>query len=159
MKSMVQNLDRLSRRRILGLPLDLLTAVAGLTAAGAGLLRLPMPKVLPTPSRRFRIGKPIDFPPGTERYFEAERVLVRADARGLLAISFVCTHLGCTVTKDPGGAGFVCPCHGSRYRDDGAVVVGPAPRRLRALAITFDPSGWLMVDGAEEVSVDVRLKV
>lgn len=159
MKSLVKNLDWLSRRRFLGLPLDLLSALAGLTTAGAGLLRLPMPTVLPTPSQRFRIGKPADFPPGTERYFEAERVLVRADARGVSAVSFVCTHLGCTVTKDPSGAGFVCPCHGSRYRDDGAVVAGPAPRRLRTLAIAPDPAGWLIVDAAEEVPVDARLKV
>lgn len=158
MKSLLQHVDWLSRRRLLGLPLDLLAALAGLTTASAGLLRLPMPRVLPTPSRRFRIGRPADFPAGTERYFEAERVLVRADARGLSAMSFVCTHLGCTVTRDPAG-GFICPCHGSRYKDDGAVVAGPAPRRLRALAIAADPSGWLLVDAGQEVSPESRLEV
>jgi len=159
MTSLMRHVDWLSRRRLLGLPLDVLAALAGLTTASAGLLRLPMPKVLPTPSRRFRIGKASDFPAGTERYFEAERVLVRADAHGLSALSFVCTHLGCTVAKDQSGQGFVCPCHGSRYRADGAVVAGPAPRRLRTLAITADPSGWLLVDAGQEVSAGTRLEV
>lgn len=159
MKSLLRHVDWLSRRRVLGLPLDVLAALTGLTTASAGLLRLPMPKVLPTPSRRFRIGRATDFPPGTERYFEVERVLVRADARGLSALSFVCTHLGCTVAKAPEGKGFVCPCHGSRYRDDGAVIAGPAPRALRSLAVTTDPSGWLLVDAGQEVPADSRQEV
>jgi cytochrome b6-f complex iron-sulfur subunit len=159
MKSLFYHIDRLSRRKFLGLPLDMFAALSGLTTAGVGLLRLPMPKVLPTPSRRFRIGKPADFALGTERYFEAERVLVRADAGGLSALSFVCTHLGCTVAQDPESKGFVCPCHGSRYRADGSVVAGPAPRRLRSFAITADPSGWLLVDAGLEVRPEMRLKV
>lgn len=153
------SLDRLTRRRLFGMSLDMIAAVLGLAAATAGVLRLPMPRVLPTPSRRFRIGNARDFPVGTQRYFEAERVLVRADEGGLYAVSLVCTHLGCTVTKDSGKPGFVCPCHGSRYSDDGAVTAGPAPRRLRALHIETDPSGRLSVDAAREVSAQTRTEV
>ena len=47
MKSLMRHVDWLSRRRLLGLPLDVLAALAGLTTASAGLLRLPMPRVLP----------------------------------------------------------------------------------------------------------------
>jgi hypothetical protein len=36
---------------------------------------------------------------------------------------------------------------------------GPAPRRLRTLAITADPSGWLLVDAGQEVPTDTRLEV
>lgn len=153
------SLDRLTRRRLFGITLDMVAALVGLAAATAGVLRLPMPRVLPTPSRRFRIGRAKDFPVGTERYFEAERVLVRADAQGLHATSLVCTHLGCTVTKDPARAGFLCPCHGSRYTADGAVTAGPAPRRLRALQIDTDPSGFLSVDAAREVPAGTRTEV
>lgn len=152
-------LDRLSRRRVLGLSLDVIAALCGLAAATAGVLRLPVPQVLPTPSRRFRIGRPQDFPVGTEHYFEKERVLVRADRGGLHAVSLVCTHLGCTVAKDAGGTGFVCPCHGSRYTEDGSVVAGPAPRPLRALHIQADPSGWLFVDAGREVPPRTRVEV
>lgn len=158
MRDLYSQLDRLTRRRFMGISLDMIAALLGLTAAGAGLLRLPMPKVLPTPSRRFRIGKARDFPPGTDRYFERERVLLRSEAEGLSALSLVCTHLGCTVGKSPDG-GFLCPCHGSRYRNDGSVIRGPAPRRLRALNIGAAPSGWLVVDEAREVPPGKRFKV
>ena len=158
LKSLYAHLDRLSRRRFLSIPLDVLVALLGLTTATAGVLRLPMPRLLPTPSRRFRIGKPKDFPVGTERYFEKERVLVRADDTGISALSLVCTHLGCTVAKEPDQPGFVCPCHGSRYRDDGAVTAGPAPRGLRALHVEADPSGSLSVDAAREVAPQTRMK-
>ena len=157
-KSVYAQFDRLSRRRIIRMPLDMLAAVLGVAAASAGLARLPMPRILPTPSRRFRVGKPQDFPAGTERYFEQERVLLRADGRGLSALSMVCTHLGCTVGKN-GDGGFLCPCHGSRYRDDGSVISGPAPRRLRAFEIVADPSGWLIVDAAREVPASTRYRV
>lgn len=158
MKSPYAQLDALTRRRFARVSLDMLAAIAGLTAAGAGLLRLPMPNVLPTPSRRFRIGLLRDFPPKTEKHFESERVLVRADEKGIHAVSLICTHLGCTVARDARSQGFVCPCHGSRYRDDGSVIVGPAPRRLRSLEIVAEPSGWLVVDAGREVPPETRLR-
>jgi Rieske Fe-S protein len=40
-----------------------------------------------------------------------------------------CTHRGCQV--DPQGPRLVCPCHGSEYDLDGAVLEGPAERPLR----------------------------
>ena len=158
MKSLYRKLDRFTRRRFLRIPLDMLAAILGLTAASVGLLRLPLPKVLPTPSRRFRIGKSPDFPAGSERYFEQERVLVRVDDDGISAVSLVCTHLGCTVARDSSAGGFLCPCHGSRYRDDGSVSAGPAPRRLRTFQIVSDPSGWLIVDAAREVPPETRFQ-
>lgn len=157
MRDLYSQLDRWTRRRFIGIPLDMMAALLGLTAAGAGLLRLPMPKVLPTPSRRFRIGKAQDYPVGAERYFERERVLLRSDREGLSALSLVCTHLGCTVGKSAEG-GFQCPCHGSRYRADGSVIRGPAPRSLRALNIAAEPSGWLVVDEAREVPSNARFE-
>lgn len=159
MKQLYERVERLTRRQFFKIPVDMLVALCGLAAASAGLLRMPMPNVLPSPSRRFRIGKLKDFPANSERYFESERLLVRADDHGIYATSLVCTHLGCTVAKNADGPGFVCPCHGSRYRHDGSVIAGPAPRRLRTYQIVADPSGWLVVDGAREVPPDARLKV
>ena len=46
----------------------------------------------------------------------------------IAAISLVCTHLGCTVSRIE--TGFLCPCHGSQYDGDGNVVGGPAPKTL-----------------------------
>ncbi len=42
-----------------------------------------------------------------------------------------CTHLGCTFPWNPHDNQFQCPCHGSRYNDEGRVLHGPAPLPLQ----------------------------
>ena len=46
-----------------------------------------------------------------------------------------CTHLGCTFPWNPIDQQFQCPCHGSLYAPDGAVVRGPAPLPLKLVHI------------------------
>lgn len=55
-------------------------------------------------------------------------VVVRKGLEELVALSPICTHLGCTVRKE--AAFFRCPCHGSTYTLDGTVVRGPAEKAL-----------------------------
>jgi menaquinol-cytochrome c reductase iron-sulfur subunit len=59
-----------------------------------------------------------------------------ADAK-LEALSATCPHLGCAVGWDPQNAGFLCPCHNSRWTANGQVVAksGPAKRDLDPLPI------------------------
>ncbi len=60
--------------------------------------------------------------------FEEPVVIVRLNREEFLALSPVCTHLGCVVKKER--SFFRCPCHGSTYTLDGEVVRGPAQQRL-----------------------------
>jgi len=56
-----------------------------------------------------------------------QRVAAYRDPDGALhAVSPVCTHLGCTVTWNTAETTWDCPCHGSRFTCDGAVVECPA---------------------------------
>ena len=56
----------------------------------------------------------------------------------LHAVSLVCTHLGCHVTWNPAERSWDCPCHGSRFDVDGAVLHGPAVRPLEHKALDTD---------------------
>ena len=85
---------------------------------------------------------PPDVPVGLSL---VESVIVHRDASGLVrAYSARCTHLGCLIDRIVGDEA-VCPCHGSRYRPDGSVAVGPARRPLGALRVESDAAsgGWI----------------
>ena len=62
---------------------------------------------------------------------DGERVAVYRDPQGNThAVSSVCTHLGCLVKFNSAEKTWDCPCHGSRFGVDGAVLDGPATRPL-----------------------------
>ncbi|MGH3363170.1 MAG: FAD-dependent oxidoreductase [Nocardioidaceae bacterium] len=47
------------------------------------------------------------------------------------AVSPTCTHMGCLVSFNSAEEAWECPCHGSRFGLDGAVLQGPATRPLK----------------------------
>lgn len=57
-------------------------------------------------------------------------VVMRVENDHFRVMSLKCTHLGCTLRWDPEMQDFVCPCHGSRFDDKGAVTKGPADKSL-----------------------------
>jgi Rieske Fe-S protein len=68
-------------------------------------------------------------------YDTLEVVVTQPEAGRFDGLSAVCTHTGCIVDKVADGL-IQCPCHGSRYRIDGTVANGPAPRALPARPVT-----------------------
>jgi len=114
-----------------------------------------VPNVLYEPLRRFKLRKPKDYPPGVT--FNADRRLfVVRDGDDFHVISSVCTHLGCSVQWRQDERRFDCPCHGSRFREDGTVISGPAPRPLEWYAVALSPDGYLEVDTDEQVARGFR---
>jgi len=52
------------------------------------------------------------------------------DGRDFIAMSNVCTHLGCRVRWITEQEQFFCPCHNAVFDKDGQVVSGPPPAPL-----------------------------
>ena len=52
------------------------------------------------------------------------------NGRDFLAMSNICTHLGCRVRWIADQEQFFCPCHNGVFDKDGTVVSGPPPRPL-----------------------------
>jgi cytochrome b6-f complex iron-sulfur subunit len=142
------NKASVSRRDFLGLASAGVVILSSLTAL-AGILRIAKPDVHYEESKKFKIGKPENFPVGTIKKLEDKKVHIFSDENGLHAITSVCTHLGCLVAMTD--KGFQCPCHGSKYDRDGRVIAGPAPRNLPWLEISESEDGTLVVDAAKEV--------
>jgi cytochrome b6-f complex iron-sulfur subunit len=89
------------------------------------------------------------------RSFEGSHVFLLGDAEGVYAISAVCTHLGCIVSRDAEGS-FECACHGSRFDPTGEVNAGPAPRGLDWLEVRQAPNGLLYADASRSVPTGTK---
>jgi cytochrome b6-f complex iron-sulfur subunit len=146
-----------SRRRFV-----VTAGATGLVAGSLGLLaalaRFVVPDVLYESPRRFPVGRPTDFPPGSVTLVPDHRVFVFNTPQGFYVSSAVCTHLACNVAYQD-GKGFACPCHGSVFDEDGRVVKGPAPRPLPRYAVGLSRRGELVVDMRRPVGRDFRLRV
>ena len=125
-----------SRRKFLGVCLAGATAVA---AAGAAY---PVFRYLAPKSGQLGAEKQVfavtDLPEGEAKFFEyagSSAVLVKTKGGDLIALSAVCTHLGCIVQWEKEKQDFLCPCHGGHYAADGTVVSGPPPRPLAKIPI------------------------
>jgi cytochrome b6-f complex iron-sulfur subunit len=127
-------------------------ALMGLGGAvgGGALFKYMFPTVTYGAPAKFLI--PIDDLPeiGDELLFEEMKTIVRRHSETeIAAISLVCTHLGCTVSRIE--TGFLCPCHGSQYDGDGNVVGGPAPKTLPWKEVKKVPGDQLEVNTGIDV--------
>jgi len=59
-------------------------------------------------------------------------ILLRSED-GFLALSLVCTHLGCIVKYNAEEQAFHCPCHAASFDKTGRVTGGPPPAPLERL--------------------------
>src|SRR5579859_6315733 len=114
-----------------------------MAASIAAAARFLVPNVLYEPNRRFKALKPEDYPEGPT-FMPDLRVFLFRKGNSFRAASAVCTHLGCTVNL--AAQGFHCPCHGSVFDTNGAVVSGPAPSSLAWFQLTLSRDGHLVVD-------------
>ncbi len=84
-----------------------------------------------------------EIPAGTAKEFifnETPLVVINRRGSGFIALSRVCTHLGCLVGYDKFNNKLVCPCHAGEFDLEGRVLSGPATKSLQrySLKITAD---------------------
>lgn len=70
-----------------------------------------------------------------------------------VALSLTCTHQGCSVHKEvaPDRQGFLCPCHGAAYDEQGQPVHGPAQENLAQLKVLQREENRVQLIGASPV--------
>ena len=111
------------------------------------------------PSRRFKAGKPEDYPDDTVTFIEEVRLFIVRKGNSFRVLSGICPHLGCTVNFIIGKDPFLCPCHGSHFDKNGEVVSGPSPRGLTWHLLSLSKDGRLVIDMDRAVSHDKYLVV
>lgn len=108
------------------------------------------PKVLKEPKKEYRVGKLEEYGNDATVYDHKPIgfwiVNLRPAEDKLVALSIICTHLGCVPDWLGGDQKFKCPCHGSGYYITGVNFEGPTPRPLERFAIKRDPDGYVVVD-------------
>jgi cytochrome b6-f complex iron-sulfur subunit len=117
--------------------------------AGGALQSFMVPKVIIEPQTVFRVGRRSDYAePGVYEDFKPQGFwLIHLPEGSLVALSTICTHLGCIPNWMPAEFKFKCPCHGSGFYMNGVNFEGPASRPLERLKISMDGE-WIMVDKA-----------
>ncbi|OFY71703.1 MAG: hypothetical protein A3G23_03915 [Bacteroidetes bacterium RIFCSPLOWO2_12_FULL_37_12] len=120
-----------------------------------GSIRGLYPRVLFEPRKDFIAGYPYEFAPMQvdESFMSSQRVWIIRTNEGFIALSGICTHLGCTPRWLKNENKFKCPCHGSGFNgfmsDQIEIAVnfeGPAPRPLERLEISFTADGRLKIN-------------
>ena len=96
------------------------------------------------------------MPPGTVVPFTAGAVLGHLMNRdgNLVALSAICTHMGCLLRWEADGQYFLCPCHNAHFDSAGVIQPTPdypwTPPPLPILTLkTEDDRVWVWSTGTE----------
>lgn len=71
------------------------------------------------------------------------------DGRSYIAMSNICTHLGCRVRWIAEREQFYCPCHAGVYDKEGNVVSGPPPRPLDRYEVRVEENEIRILTGSQ----------
>jgi cytochrome b6-f complex iron-sulfur subunit len=127
-----------------------------LSLAGVGATAFAVqylsPNVLYEASPIVSVGRPEHYPLDSVTLDPRFGIFIVRSPEGFYALSAVCTHLGCLCVWKQESATIGCPCHGSAFRRDGSIIVGPAPKPLPWLRTWITDDGDLMVDRATNVA-------
>lgn len=109
------------------------------------------PNVLYEPSPVVNAGKPEAYPLDSVTLDVNSGIYIIHAKEGFFSLSAVCTHLGCMTAWKPELGMIACPCHGSKFRQSGEKIEGPAPKPLPWKRMWVSDDGDLMVDRSTDV--------
>lgn len=69
------------------------------------------------------------------------------NGRDFIAMSNICTHLGCRVRWIADKELFFCPCHNAEYDKEGNVLAGPPPRPLNRYDVKVENDELYVLGG------------
>lgn len=75
---------------------------------------------------------------------EVSVYILTEDGREYVAMSNICTHLGCRVRWIEDRDQFFCPCHNGVFDKTGNIVAGPVPRPLDRFEVKVEESQLFM---------------
>jgi menaquinol-cytochrome c reductase iron-sulfur subunit len=143
---MEEEKDQLSRRNFLAIATGAIGGFIGIVLAipavayvvGPALQRRTAENwVRLGPTSKVELGNPTLFKTVVESQTgwivteeEISIYILTEDGRDYIALSNVCTHLGCRVRWITDQGQYFCPCHNAAFDKIGLVVSGPPPRPL-----------------------------
>lgn len=132
-------------------------------AAGTLLVALPVAcnNTVSPPTGPVSAGNVSQTTVGQLSAVPGEAVFLGRDSDGLYAVSAACTHAGCMLnaTRASGAEELSCPCHGSLFDANGAVLRGPAGTPLPHFQVDLATDGSITIQGGQEVSAEARTPV
>ena len=142
----MEDKDQLSRRNFLAIAIGAIGAVIGIVMAipavayviGPALQRKTSENwVRLGPISKVELGTPTLFKTTVETQTgwilteeEFSVYVLTEDGRDYIALSNICTHLGCRVRWITDQGQYFCPCHNAAFDKIGLVVSGPPPKPL-----------------------------
>ena len=135
-------MKKITRRDFLKLATNSLLGLSGALGLG-GIVRFLSFEMDPAPPSQYDLGSAESYPLGSRTLMMHIPAVLIHNEEGFTALSLVCTHLGCAVEQKDGA--FECPCHGSRYDNQGAVTRGPSNAPLRKLRVETSETGNLIL--------------
>ncbi len=108
------------------------------------------------PTSRVEIGTPTLFKARIQRQTgwivneeEVSVYVLTENGSDFIAMSNICTHLGCRVRWISDQEQFFCPCHNGVFDKTGGVVDGPVPRPLDQYAVKVEDDQLYIQSGRQ----------
>jgi len=127
----------MKRRSFLGV----LGTLFGVTAFGS--VAYPLLRYLGPPQAEIDAGKQsfkkADVGDAREIVFQnTPAIIINRPGKGYIALSRVCTHLGCLIDYDRKSKKLICPCHAGFFNLEGRVESGPPPKALTTFPLRVE---------------------